>query len=345
MLIPEFRRSVLGAALLCLTINATLVAHMEGQNDPELLSHAFDEACHEGDWRKAIATGVKLEALYPNDSHWPYNLARVYARSGNVDRALKGLDRAARGGFDLFEKLEQDPDLASVRRHVGFGDVLVRIRHNRDTKNERLARGYEKHPPLVFVPPGHDRERPAPLVIAMHGYGADAKDMAGAWRDVAAARGAILAVPQAVRRVKGAGWSWARVEDAEFLVQRTLDDVVKAHRIDKNRVILSGFSQGGFMSYAMAVRNLSLFSGVIPMGTGYQPAIDAPPNAPSDDAPRFYFMVGAQDRVVRETRKAARDFEAAGYAVGLRVYPGVGHSFPLDPESELRKALAFVMGD
>ena len=40
---------------------------------------------------------------------------------------------------------------------------------------------------------------------------------------------------------------------------------------------------------------------------------------------------------------AVTDFAEAGYDVKLRVYPKVGHVFPLNRGEELRKALDFVL--
>ena len=45
-----------------------------------------------------------------------------------------------------------------------------------------------------------------------------------------------------------------------------------------------------------------------------------------------------------QCRKAAEDFEVAGYTVKLRIYPGVGHTFPRFTNRELGKALKFVLG-
>ena len=95
---------------------------------------------------------------------------------------------------------------------------------------------------------------------------------------------------------------------------------------------------------AIGLRHPEIFAGVIPMAGGYIPAIDGPPPA-QPGAPRYFFMVGSQDKAKPHCRKAAEDFEEAGYTVDLRVYPGVGHTFPRFTDRELGKALKFVLED
>lgn len=310
--------------------------------DPEVVSEAFNRAYRQRDWPGAIELGLRLVELLPESGAAAYNLACVYSLSGDGDRAVDWLDKAARRGFSRVTQMEEDPDLKAVRVHAGYRAVLERVSANLASRHKRLERVFKKTPPLIYLPNQYDRERESALIIALHGYGGRAAEVADKWRDVAADAGAILAVPQAVHRVKGAGFQWGSVEDAEFIVELTLERVRKDYRLQNSRIILTGFSQGGFMAYAVALRNLSLFSGVIPMATGYIPSVDAPSPPTVDRPPRFYFMVGEHDRIRRQCEKAVKDFTAAGYDVELRVYPGTGHAFPKDSRMELQRALDFV---
>ena len=54
-------------------------------------------------------------------------------------------------------------------------------------------------------------------------------------------------------------------------------------------------------------------------------------------------MVGPRDRNADQCKLAADDFEAAGYPVKMRIYPRAAHTFPLENDAELRKALQFIM--
>ncbi|MEJ2581486.1 MAG: alpha/beta fold hydrolase, partial [Acidobacteriota bacterium] len=131
---------------------------------------------------------------------------------------------------------------------------------------------------------------------------------------------------------------------ADFIVQLTLEYVRERFEFDQDRIILGGFSQGGFMAMALSLRYPDRFVGVISMAGPYVPETDSPP--PADDGdPRYYFMVGSLDRLFKQVRRAANDFEEAGYETRLRVVPETPHDFPRAARMELGRALRFVLGD
>ena len=153
-------------------------------------------------------------------------------------------------------------------------------------------------------------------------------------------------VPQAVRPIAGArGYSWGSVDEADTLVQLTLESVKEEFNIDERRVVITGFSQGGWMAYALAARHPTRFCGAIPIAGPYLPDLDAPAKSDGVRLPRMYFMCGDRDRVLPAVRQCVRDFGLAGYDVGFRLYQGVGHAFPRNRDVELRKALKYVLGN
>ena len=60
--------------------------------------------------------------------------------------------------------------------------------------------------------------------------------------------------------------------------------------------------------------------------------------------PRFFVMVGANDAVLPDNRRAASALEKLGLPFKLNEYEGVGHDFPKERDVELRKALDYVLG-
>src|SRR5262245_25332386 len=57
-------------------------------------------------------------------------LAKAHARAGDVPRALAALQRAAEGGFGQLATLDQDADLAPVRKGAGFAAVRATVERN-----------------------------------------------------------------------------------------------------------------------------------------------------------------------------------------------------------------------
>ena len=148
------------------------------------------------------------------------------------------------------------------------------------------------------------------MIIAFHGYGDQAGNYARFWGGPAAEFEAILAVPQGMQPV-GNGFGWGSVDQADAIFQRALVEVGRQYAVDPDHVVLTGFSQGGFIALALGLRYPGRFVGVVPMAGPYIPEIDAPPPARAGD-PRYYFIVGARDRAVSDMRLATKDYEAVG---------------------------------
>jgi predicted esterase len=281
--------------------------------------------------------------MVPDRPSVQYNLACVFALNGDTDEAVHWLGRSAASGFHNLDQLDRDRDLDSVRDQPGYSAVRAAIAENSERAKDELRRAARAAPPIIVPPDGHDPRTPAPLILALHGYGDRAENFPRLWQGAAAKFGAILVVPRAVRPV-GNGFSWGSVNEADTIVQMTLEYVKSRLAVDEKKIVISGFSQGGFMAMAVGLRHPDLFAGVIAMAGGYIPEVDAPLEA-GPKAPRYYFMAGDQDRAVKAAKRASRDFKAAGYRVKLRVLLDTGHTFPKDRERELGRALRFVLGE
>jgi predicted esterase len=335
------RRSVL-AVIGCVMLAATTAVPGHADDAAEL-QRRFDEAYRAEDWQRAITLGVELDRLVPDRPVVRYNLACVWALSGDAETAIRWLERAAASGFDRLDHLQRDPDLESLRALEGYSEVVEAVRNNAARRDQAIRRLFESAPILLAAPPNHDPTVPAPLLVFLHGYGGRAGGYSRHWQRPAAKSGVILVAAQGVRPAVE-GFSWESVDEADTILRLTLDSVRQRYAVDEERIVLAGFSQGGFMAMALGTRHPELFAGVIPMAGGFVPEVDSPPPA-GIQAPRYYFMVGSLDRSEASSRLAAEAFREAGYEVKLRVLPGTGHTFPRDTDRELGKALRFALGD
>jgi len=302
----------------------------------------FTQAYQDQHWDEAIELALRLDKLRPDNAPVQYNVACAWARQGDPDTALSWLEKAAQSGFTDAKALESDTDFNTLHSLPGWSVVIGAINDNRIRRRTRISRLFATLPPPLALPDDWDGVTPVPLIIALHGYGGRAENFPKLWRRAAAKKSAIVVAPWGHSPIYN-GSSWTDLFEAETIVELTIDWVAERYPIDRQRIVLSGFSQGGYMSYAIAVRRPELFAGVIPMGSGYVPSFDKPPQA-GEHRPRYYFMIGVDDKSVAQTKRAAADFEAAGYEVDLRVYPQSGHSFPaVGKNRELTKALLFVL--
>jgi phospholipase/carboxylesterase len=139
----------------------------------------------------------------------------------------------------------------------------------------------------AYVPEG---EGPFPTIIAIHGWGANAMDLLGLAPILHRGEALVLcpqgpyalADPQS-RMVIGFGWfplpAGGRSPDPlEFakavgLLEEWIDEAAKLYPIDREHVVLLGFSQGGVMAYDLFLRSPSRFAGLAALSTWFPPEV------------------------------------------------------------------------
>ena len=119
--------------------------------------------------------------------------------------------------------------------------------------------GYES---LVYLPGGHDAERPAPLVVALHGCKQDSRDFAKgtAFGELADREGFVVLYPETRRPAyrlwlnPNRCWEWWTVENQSrgagepAVVVQMIEALKQIVKIDGSRVYVAGLSAGGAMS-------------------------------------------------------------------------------------------------
>jgi len=128
---------------------------------------------------------------------------------------------------------------------------------------------------LLRTPERVDETEPLPLLLVIHGAGGNASkaENATAMTDLAGADGFIVAYPNGTQAadVKGefawnAGACCARpvrdnVDDVKFIMA-AIADIETQQPVDPDRIYVSGFSNGGMLSYRLACENPGFFAGV-----------------------------------------------------------------------------------
>ena len=124
---------------------------------------------------------------------------------------------------------------------------------------------------VISIPRGYSSSAPVPLVLALH-FGVRGGDATGAGGDVLqilvgpalAELGAIIVAPDSVRG------DWSSPEN-EKAVSALLDEVQARYAIDKNKVVVTGYSMGGAGTWHFAEKYPERFAAAIPVA-GRPPA-------------------------------------------------------------------------
>ncbi len=137
-------------------------------------------------------------------------------------------------------------------------------------------RGY-----VLFVPDNYDDSTPLPLVIALHGFGDTAENfMTGTdLNTVAAQKNMLVVYPQGWQRQWNDGSQGSHYEDDVEMLLNLLDDLGQQYAIDRERIYLPGFSNGGSMVFKAHCEAPGVFAAVASVGGSMRRAQTCADNA------------------------------------------------------------------
>ena len=177
---------------------------------------------------------------------------------------------------------------------------------------------------LLYLPEGYEKsDKPYPLILFLHGAGESGSELAnvkkhGPPKLIAAGKNFpfIIVSPQSPR----GGW------DPEAL-DALVGEVIKNHRVDKDRVYLTGLSMGGGGTWTLAAAHPERFAAIAPVCGAFR-APDGGKAAAQKikDLPAWVFH-GAKDTTVPIARseEMVKSLKDAGADVKFTVYPDAGH--------------------
>lgn len=287
----------------------------------------------------AVKPAEEFVSIAKQDGRAEFGLAGLLARAGKTDDAFKHLDRAIKLHGVLPPLLDAGGDFDSIRKDARFDKARD------DAANEFIAaQNKAKSSWTVTLPKEYDPWTAAPLIVALHGFGGDRRHMIGMWSALANEYGAILVTPEGQINADGGGKSWGGRGAAERVVLSVNGDTRRRLRIDSTRTVLTGFSQGGAMTWGFVLSNPHTFRCAMPMAGPFSWRSD--PKFKTDELAglRLFIYVGGADRadIVSTNDFAARQFATAGCEVRFFSAPGVGHALPPAPGKLLHEMLDFA---
>ena len=125
--------------------------------------------------------------------------------------------------------------------------------HVQNRNNGSIVSAGEKRAYILYVPRGYDATKPAPLVISLHGAGgwpAQQMNMTG-WNRIAERDGVIVAYPSGSNAVVPRIWRLESNSDVTFVAD-LINRIEVSHNIDRRRIYVNGFSNGGGMAFVLS---------------------------------------------------------------------------------------------
>lgn len=321
-------------------------------------------AREEGDTAALLEIAV-FAGEHKHKAHARMCWALALAEDPGNEVALKGLGGASKWKAIRRGNVHLDPDLrealrtyaatqdpkerekqAAVLKKAGFKARLGNLERYRRSalapkglmEDRPLSWGCDRYPGAVytlFVPEAYDPVVPWPLIIGLHGGGADGKtgdEVFGSgrsamnfYRGPAAKHGYIVACPDALR----APWYVAPNEE---MVRALVEELKHLYNVDVDRIYMTGHSMGGFGTWALGPKMAEDLAAISPMAGGGGSGIS---ELVKTKTPIFIYHSDNDYVAVGPDRNAARRLSDTDLDFVYTELPGKGHGFPDSIQAEL----------
>ncbi len=176
---------------------------------------------------------------------------------------------------------------------------------------------------LLYVPASYRADRPAPLVLTLHGAGGDARSSLAPLQLVANMTGLLLLAPDSRRQ------TWDIImggygPDVTF-IDRALEQIFSRYAVDPTHLAIGGFSDGASYALSLGLTNGDLFTHIIAFSPGFM----AP--ARREGSPHIFVSHGTRDAVLpieKCSRRLVPQLKREGYDVLYREFDGP-HTVPI----------------
>lgn len=198
---------------------------------------------------------------------------------------------------------------------------------------------------------GATADEKLPMIVAIHGLGDEPVSFGTGFRTLPFKARVIL--PRAPSP-HGSGFSWyvshRHTKDPKLRLDTIRDSSARLERLMRHlagarstvgKPLVTGFSQGGLMSFVIAARYPDLVAKAVPVA-GDLPTEFLPGKASAGKAlPVIRALHGGKDPVFQATDTAERieALKRIGYDAGILVFPDVGHSVPPAMRKEWHRLL------
>jgi predicted esterase len=275
----------------------------------------------------SVPDSVRADVIYPADVIRNVNRGRIELGQFNVQDEIaraEAILAGAKGGKDPFKGRSGDFERHYVLQ--GANEVM---------------------PYRVYVPKGYAAAKATPLVIALHGLGANEDSFFDSYSELAPQlaekHGFLMAAPLGYRvdgfygsRIMGAGDVAAqrRGEYSEKDVLEVLRLMKTHYNVDESRIYLIGHSMGAIGTWALAAKYPQIWAALVPFsGTGSPALAEAMKGIPQfvvhGDADNTVNVSGSRN-MVAALKKAGADVtyvEVAGGSHTDMVVPNLPQAF------------------
>jgi predicted esterase len=280
-----------------------------------------------------------LDVVEQNADRFPMQAARTtYWRMCLLSMSSRPNDMLSlfRQGLDsglwwAGQQFVADTDFDPVRELPEFKQLV-------EASNRKCTEMQEQVKPDRRLLLPDDTSGELPFLIALHGRNGS-KDHNLEYWDVARRRGWLVLSPQSRQALFEGSYCWDDREQGLNDILFHVEEIMHTHNVDRQRVVIGGFSQGSGMGIYTALHSTVDARGFIGIGTWWQDPADL---AMERKGLRGYFVTGEKDHTLDRAREIQNVLKQNNVPFTEEVHPDLGHAFPADFERAFDQAIEFI---
>lgn len=185
----------------------------------------------------------------------------------------------------------------------------------------------------LYVPESVRDHEPLPLIVALHGGSGHGSDFLWSWLREARSRRCLLLAPTSQHST----WSLMGPDIDTPQLLRMIDFVGERWPLDRERMLLTGLSDGATFSLLSGLSEDSPFSALAPASGVLHPMNFGNGNIERARGRRIYLVHGALDWMfpVQTARSAARELLEAGADLEFHEVEDLSHTYPREHNARI----------
>lgn len=185
----------------------------------------------------------------------------------------------------------------------------------------------------LYVPESFRRDEPLPLIVALHGGSGHGSDFLWSWLREARSRRCLLLAPTS----RGSTWSLMGPDLDTPQLLRMIDFIGERWPLDRERMLLTGLSDGATFSLLSGLREDSPFSALAPASGVLHPMNFRSGNMQRAHGRKIYLVHGTLDWMfpVQTARAAAEELEQAGADLEFHEVEDLSHTHPREHNARI----------
>lgn len=220
----------------------------------------------------------------------------------------------------------------------------------------------------VYLPKGYTNEKKYPLLFSLHGDGDNISYHNRYWNEeYLVSKGFIVVYIQSPQVIRHDGYVWIKKElyleksssddkpvrfngrppetysSIHDDIKTCYDSLINQYSIDREKIIVSGFSGGALGAIDIALGDIIPIKGVIALCSLKPKSFTSESvNCSFKRGTRWVFMEGEEDIPVKDVEEMKEEFNRIGVPYEYYINKGIGHFYPDDLDNNLEKALKFI---